>query len=614
MLTATIRQIVIEALETISIPSDTVQLTIPADTVHGDFTTNIALIHAKRVGARPIDLARQIAQAIPTHGPIEHAEAVPPGFVNIFVKPKYLLQAVAEYHVSEPIPSDLTGRSYTVEYTDPNPFKEFHIGHLYSNTAGEAISRLLEAVGANVRRVNYQGDVGIHVACSVWGMIKKVQGTEYKVQREKVNTLKDIEELPLGERVRWMGQCYAKGATVYREDDAVKRDIQTLNAQIFLAAQTMWGRERSDFTPHVDYNALIKVPLYPQDMVQYLYEQGRAWTLAYFETIYKRLGTDFGDQENYYFESYIGELGYELVHQHLDDGIFERSDGAIVFKGEQYGLHTRVFINSFGLPTYEAKEMGLNPTKYKDHPFDTSLIITADEIEEYFKVVLKAMSMVAPEVASRTRHIAHGVVRLPEGKMSSRTGKIISGETLIDEARSRLLPRIQESGRIPDSELEPTSERLAIASVKYSFLRSSLGKDVVFDFDESLSFEGDSGPYLLYTIVRCRSILDKAGIHNANIQPNLDFEVSSLEFDIALLRLLIHFPDVVASAAVQYAPHVVCTYLHKLAQEFNSYYGKVQILQADAETKPLKLWLTRRVADVLTRGVDLLGFKTVERM
>jgi len=619
-----IQDLLTQALNTQNIDASMLHVEVPSDAQFGDYATNIALLHAKNLKMNPMDLAQKIIDSIPTNDTIEKAQAIKPGFINIFLKPNLLVEVLKDNSTrTDVIESSLSGKSFTVEFTDPNPFKEFHIGHLYSNTAGEAISRLLEAIGVKVRRVNYQGDVGIHVACSVWGMINKTRNSKFArpdsvgetltEESDKKTDFSTIEQLPLNERVRWLGQCYAVGATAYKEDEKIKEDIKSLNAQIFMTAQTMWKRERPDFEPHVHYEQLISREVFPQDLVQEYYEKGRRWTLEYFETIYKRLGTKFVEG-GYYFESFIGELGYDLVHKHRKDGVFEKSDGAIVFKGEKYGSHTRVFINSLGLPTYEAKEIGLNPTKFKDQPFDTSLIVTANEIEEYFKVVLKAMSFVAPEIASKTKHIAHGVVKLPEGKMSSRTGKIISGESLLDEVRDRLYTKVAESKRLVKEELDVTVERLAVAAIKYSFLRSSLGKDVVFNFEESLSFEGNSGPYLLYSIVRCKSILEKAGNYNISAIPKLEFRISDFEFDIRILRLLVHFPDVVTQAATQYSPHLLCTYLHKLAQEFNAYYDKAPILKAEGELKTLRLAIVEKVKTTLIQGVQMLGFQEVERM
>lgn len=615
MFSADIRNLIQQAFTHIQMKVDKIIVEIPVDKSLGDYSTSVAFLLAKKYGMNPMSLAQKIVDAIPANDLISSVQAVAPGFINFTLKPKKLLQVLSrEEHIIE---TPLTGKDVTVEFSDPNPFKVFHIGHLLNNTIGESISRLLEATGSYVRRVCYQGDVGIHVACSIWGMIQSLE-KDHK-------TLTDIEQLSLSERVFWLGQCYAHGATEYKENEDTKKIIQALNTQIFHAAQIMWKKRKPDFNPHVDYRALITKEVYPPELIQEYYEKGRQWTLDYFETIYARLGTRYANKNDYYFESYVGELGYELIKKGLELRVFEKSNGAIVFKGEPHGLHTRVFINSLGLPTYEAKELGLNPTKYQDKPFDISIIVTANEIEEYFKVVLKAMSFVAPDIAAKTKHLPHGMVKLPEGKMSSRTGKIISGEVLLDEVEQHLIKKLIENKQqwdeehvIRDKNIEEypypanfngTAKSIALAAVKYSFLKSNVGKDIIFNFDDSLSFEGNSGPYLLYTIVRCKSILAKV----SEMQMG-EIIITPDEPDLTLLRHLIHFSDVVAQAATQYAPHLVCTYLHKLAQDFNSYYDKAPILKAEEPLRTLRLQLVQTVEHTLTKGIHMLGFKEVEKM
>lgn len=602
MFSKQIHNLVVCALTSLQITPDKLSIDIPTDMTNGDYMTNIALSLAKDLKIDPMILAQKIVDLIPPNEILASAKAIKPGFINFVLNSNKLAEILTTFNFEHD--KCLQNKSITVEFTDPNPFKEFHVGHLYSNTAGESISRLLEWAGAKVRRVCYQGDVGIHVACSIWGMINQNTKSSNSPNYEQI--FSQIESLTLVDRVKWMGQCYAYGATQYKDNPQAQSEIKVLNAQIFMAAQSMWKKARPDFVPKVDYQSLITKEVYPQQLVEQLYEKGRQWTLDYFETIYHKLGTKF---DGYYFESFVGELGYDFVFQHINDGIFERSEGAIVFKGEKYGYHTRVFINSIGLPTYEAKELGLNPTKYQDSPFDTSLIITANEIDEYFKVVLKALSLINADVGSKTKHISHGMVKLPEGKMSSRTGKIISGESLLDEACSRLQEIVTKSQKLPPEKISDTVEKLSVAAIKYAFLKSNLGKDVIFSFDESLSFEGNSGPYILYTRVRCNSILDKAGSLGEFSLPD---DIN--ELDLNILRQLIHFPDIVGQAARQYAPHLICTYIHKLAQAFNAYYDKAPILTADATTRAFRLHIVSRIAQVIKQGVNLMGFETVDRM
>ena len=171
----------------------------------------------------------------------------------------------------------------------------------------------------------------------------------------------------------------------------------------------------------------------------------------------------------------------------LKKKVFEESDGAVIFPGKKYGLHNRVFINSLGLPTYEAKEMGLAPTKYKDFAYDRSIIVTGHEIEEYFKVILKALTFTNPSLSEKTLHVSHGMVRLPGGKMSSRTGDVITGEWLLDEAVSRIRRAYPEM----DGE---TSEKVGLAAIKYALLKGTIGRDIEFSFEGSISLTGASGP------------------------------------------------------------------------------------------------------------------------
>jgi len=536
-----------------------IELEHPEAQEHGDYSCNVAL---RLKGGRP--LAEKIANSITLDEVIDKTEVAGPGFINIWLQKDFLLKQIDEVLTQ--------GQNYgwsladsskkvIIEFTDPNPFKEFHIGHLYSNIVGEAIARLREARGEDVWRVTYQGDVGLHVAKSVWGMRKLTED-------------KPAENASLGAKAKFLGQAYAAGARAYEDDPAAKADIDNINKQIY--------------------------ELHPE--VTAIYQVGKRWSLEYFDTIYNRLGTKF--QKNY-FESEAGKVGLELVRKNLAAGIFEESDGAVVFKGENYGLHTRVFINSAGLPTYEAKELGLAPTKYRDFPYDESIIVTGNEIDEYFRVLLKALELINPELAAKTKHISHGMVRLPEGKMSSRTGKVLTGEWLLDEARDRAA-KLATGG-----EVDP--DVVGKAAVKYALLRSGVGRDIEFDFEESVSFEGNSGPYLQYTYARTQSVLAKGGRVEEYKGRTAGYRYNKQETDI--LRYIYRWPEVVEEAAGRYAPNLVCSYLFELAGRYNTFYNQHSILGADkAEAKEFRLALTAAVGQVIKNGLFLLGIAAPERM
>ena len=451
----------------------------------------------------------------------------------------------------------MKGKKIMVEFTDPNPFKEFHIGHLYTNIVGEAISRLLSANSAVVKRANYQGDVGMHVAKAIYGL----QNLKIKVE--------DLEEKSLKEKIKTLGEAYAFGAKVYEDDADKKKEIEQLNKKIYAKDEAIIG----------------------------LYEKGRQWSLEYFETIYERLGTKF---DFYYFESEVGIDGLKLVKEYLQKGVFEESQGAVIYPGKKENLHDRVFINSLGLPTYEAKELGLAFKKYNDFKYDQSIVITANEIIAYFKVLIAALGKINPDLASKTKHLSHGMVKLPTGKMSSREGNIITGEWLLDEAKKLLKSKYSE---MP----EETAEKVAVGAIKYALLKSSLGHDIEFNFEESINIQGNSGPYLQYTFARTHSIWEKSAQKTdfADIQ-DLNPE------ELALLRTISSFSETVDNAATTFSPNILCEYLFDLSQKFNLFYQKHKIIGSDREA--FRLALTLGVGQVIKNGLNLLGVSAPEHM
>ena len=550
----------------------------PENPEHGDYSTNVALVLGQQLKQNPKEIADLIHSrlTIANAGFLNEVKVESPGFLNFFLSKEYFFKELSEVLKKKEKygQGDTQKKKVMVEFTDPNPFKEFHIGHLYSNSVGESLSRLLEAQGAEVKRANYQGDVGLHVAKAVWGM-------QQKMEEENI-FLEEIAKTDLSERVKFLGQAYAAGDRAYARGEA-KKDIEALNKKIFNQSKEIWN----------------------------VYEKGRKWSLEAFEQIYKRLGTKF---DHYYFESEVGPLGVKMVEAGLKKGIFEKSQGAITFPGEKYGLHRRVFINSQGLPTYEAKDLGLAPTKYKDFPFDLSLTITGNEQKDYFQVVFQALKIINPKLGEKVKHLSHGMVRLPEGKMSSRTGNVVTAEQLIEEVKSRIVD-IMKSSRteVPKKEEAAAAEIIAVGAVKYSLLRVGLGKDIIFDFEKSLSLQGDSGPYLQYTYARCKSILRKANLKRLSYSHLNETKFSPEE--MALLRLLYRFPEVAADAAENFSPNVVASFVFDVAQAYNNFYNTHRVLQAeDKETKQFRLLLTAATAQIIQNSLHLLGIKTLERM
>lgn len=615
-------QLVQEVLAGMGVAGVVPDVTISDDPVHGEYTTNIAMKLAKTLKKSPMDIALQVKNALDsriktvTHdnqdhniikidhnntgkkqkvnqlqdsddvvsavtdvlSSIDRVEIVPPGFLNVFLRDfalssrvQSVLKDAERYGSSQTlIPLDLHGEAdgnakrIMVEFAHPNTHKAFHIGHLRNITTGESVVRLLEASAHTVIRANYQGDVGMHIAKCLWAMLHLPEFDHTAVQNSDIHA-----------KVEFLGKAYAAGSTRYETDDAVKREVGEINKQIY-----------------------AKNPaIYP------LYQETRQWSLEYFDSIYKRVGTHY---DRLYFESETYESGKKNVLEGLKKGIFEESDGAIIFPGEKYGLHTRVFITKEGNATYEGKDMGLAPLQHKEYHPDLILHVLGPEQYSYTRVMFKALDLLFPVDAHKQFHKVYGWVKLKHGKMSSRTGQVVLGEWLLDEAKRSIYEILKQSKtNYTKEEQDEIAEKGAIAAVKYAFLKVSTNQEIAFDLKESVSFDGDSGPYLLYSYARCKSVLRKAGIAAAGDGPTMPLNPE----EKALARHLYFFPEIVAEAAGALSPNVLCTYLFTLGQTFNLFYQKHPIIG-----QPHRLALTAATAQVLNNGLYLLGISTVERM
>jgi arginyl-tRNA synthetase len=526
------------------------------DEQFGDYSTNVAMQLAPKLGKNPKEIAEALAAKIQSLH-IAKTDVAGPGFLNITLTDEAL---VATLHKKPAQP--YKGKTVVIEHTDPNPFKEFHIGHAYSNTIGESLGRLYRVAGADVHQVSYHGDKGLHIAKAVWGVQELQSGRE-----------QPLESLPISERPAFLGLAYASVSQRYKEDQSIKQEVDDINKKLY------------------------DIDKYPD--LKKIYEICRKWSFDYFDSIYKRLSVSF---ERQYFESDTGVEGKKIVEKNIGS-VFEKSDGAIVFKGEKFDLHTRVFINSQGLPTYEAKELGLAFAKERDYHFDEAVVVTANEIDQYFQVLLAALGEIDKSLAQKIKHVSHGVVKLPSGKMSSRTGQVITAVEVLDMLE-------QAVKKVAGKDARAIQENV-LGALKYEFLKHRIGGDIIFDINESVSLEGNSGPYLQYAHARARSILAKA--KSVQGETFHTFQGTTLETgERSLLRKIGEYPEVVDKAVSELMPHHVCTYLYELAQKFNSFYEHNRVL--DDPREAVRLQLVQTYADTLKTGLDLLNVPAPKKM
>lgn len=543
---------------------------VPApENIDADYSSNVPLKLAKDLHKNPMEIAEELSEHFVRRFARSHRYGArsleaprwsqcsqnvlitPPGFINFKLSDEYLNEKISALADKFEISSDkFAGKTVICEFSDPNPFKVLHVGHLYTSVVGDAISRLFEYAGAKVVRANFGGDVGLHVA-----------KTMYILKQKNIDDL-TIEDI---------AKCYVEGTAAYEDDENAKIEITELNKEIYkINAEDIHGTLISD-----------------------LYWKGRELSYEYFKDFYAKIGVKF---DVFYPESTVATLGLSKVLEELDAGVYEKSEGAVIFDGEKYGLHTRVFINKEGVPTYEAKDVGLIFKKYDDYHFDKSVVITGNEQLEYMKVVLKSVEQYAPELVEKTSHLTHGLVKLPGNvKMSSRKGNFLKAVDVLNMVSDEL-----------KSEYGSEDLKVSTAAYKYAFLKYKMGGDIIFDPKESVKMTGNSGPYLLYSVVRASKILNN--VNNINNIENYTYSV----FEKNLAKKLLEYKGLLDEAVSEMAPHKLANYLYETAQEFSRFYENCPVVGSDEEAERIKL--VKVYYNVMAHGLNILGIEIPEEM
>ena len=552
----------------VAYPTTDIVCDISKNPQFGDYSTNIALQLAKLKGAKdkqsPTEIANEIVSHLGNLSYLEKVEVAGGGFINFFIKDEELIKNAEDLDLLKKVGKS---QKVLVEYGHVNPLKEIHIGHLRTFILGESLCRVFESLENQVFRANYQGDIGLHIAKAIWGI--KELGLPTK-------------NLNLEEKAKFLGQAYAKGNLKYDEDESIKKQIDQIN-----------------------------ISLYKKDPeLKEVYELARAWSLEYFEPIYELLGIKY---DRCFFESEVYEAGKKIVLENIGSPreagaggagkVFLKNDGAVIFPGEKYGLHNRVFITSSGNPTYEAKEIGLAELEYDSFNYENSIHVVASEQEGYFQVLIKAIDLIFPHLRHKKHHLSYGVVNLKMGKMSSRSGNVVTIDDLYHIISENVREIVKENRLKIDQE---TIKKVALGAIKFSYLKYSPRPNIVFDIDRSVSLEGDSGPYVQYTYARIQSVLK-------NAKKGTEFGDIKLEkHERAILRQLMFFQEIVEQVAVTFHPNLITSYLLDLARLYNLFYQECRIIGSEKEEFRLKLSV--EVGKVLKKGLNLLGIEAPERM
>ncbi len=521
------------------------------DPKRGDYSSPVAFTIAKEESKNPEEVAKKIIEKLEKENLdfVEKIEFAAPGFINFFIKNK---EKAALFNKDLDLRSKFSGKRLLIEHSSPNLFKPFHIGHMVNNFYGEALVRMLRLTGAEVQTLSFPSDVSPGIAKAVWGL-KKLGLSENP-------SIKDLEK------------AYAYGVEKYEKDENARKEIDEINKELYLQQD---GEN-------------LKI-----------YQKGKELSLDFFRQTLRSLDSSI---EHFVFESEAEKVGKEMVKSNTPN-IFELSEGAYIFRGsEKCGLFDNVFVNSAGFGTYLAKDLGLLSIKFERFDFDLSITITDIEQEAHFKLLSCASGFINKKWQEKSIFLQHGRMRPKNGRFSSRLANVPLAQDLIDETTNLVESKMKKGNK-------EEARKVALAALKYAILKVKMGKTIIWDKEKALSHEGDSGPYLLYSIARVNSIFERL-----EKSENLDEHEIKSEKIISseLFNKILVFDEVLFEAASAFEPHKLVKYLYELAQAFSSFYSSEKIIGSDNEKE--KVALLAKYRFTMELGLKALGISPVEKM
>lgn len=534
------------------------------DEKFGDLSSNVAMMLAGKIKKSPLEIAQDITDALEKENisEVEKIEVIAPGYINFYLTKKYFKDSIVEVLAQKEEWGNsniLKDKKYIFEHSSPNLFKPFHIGHLVNNAIGESLVRIIKKSGAQVKTLSFPSDVSPGIAKTVWAI--KEKGWQKEMTIEKI------------------GEAYVFGSASYKEDVEIKKEIDRINEIIYS------GKDSEELE---------------------IYKKGQLLSLEYFNEITKRLGSHF---DELIFESQAEKVGKEIIKENTPQ-IFKESQGAIVFLGSEYGLFDNVFINSQGFGTYLTKDIGLLKIKFDKFDFDKSITITDSEQRDHFTLVKKSAELINREWSDKSEFVQHGRLSFSGAKVSSRLGNVPLAQDLIETVKGKIADKIK-SQDFSSQEKEEIAEKVAIGALKYSILRSGAGKNIIFDFEKATSFEGDTGPYLQYALVRNNSILENA----KELEIDNFLDLAERQGEVPLVeKMILKFPQMIEKSLLENSPHHTANYLFKLASEFSSFYGQTKVIDTANPDFKNNLALVKAMQITLKNGLTLLGIETLKRM
>jgi arginyl-tRNA synthetase len=511
------------------------------------------------------------------------------GFLNLSLTDDYWL----DVFYSEILPDDFAefrqnGKKVMLEYSSPNTNKPLHLGHVRNNLLGFSVSEILAAAGYEVIKANLVNDRGIHICKSMLAWQKFGNGETPESTGIKGDHL--------------VGKYYVLF------DKAYKTEQEELKA----AGQTEDEAKRNAPSIKEAQQMLQKWEAGDEEVIS-LWKTMNGWVYAGFAETYKKLGVSF---DKYYYESDTYLLGKDIIDEGLEKGVFYRKeDNSVWIDLTDEGLDEKLVLRSDGTSVYMTQDMGTAQLKYNDYHMDKSIYVVGNEQDYHFKVLFTILKRLGKDDADGLFHLSYGMVDLPSGKMKSREGTVVDADDLMDEMDRTAKAQTEAMGKVGDfseEEKQQLYHTIGMGALKYFLLKVDPKKRLLFDPNESVDFQGHTGPFIQYTHARIRSVLSRAG--ELDIEKAGEYEQLAAE-ERDLIYSLTQFPEVIKQAAEAYSPALIANYVYELAKTYNKFYHEKSILQAEDETATqFRLQLSAASGKVINKAMGLLGIEVPERM
>ena len=581
----------VKALYDVDATPQQVQLQKTRPEFEGDITL-VVFPFVKAARKAPAQVAQEIGEWLTANGEglVNGFNAVQ-GFLNLKIAQSFYVEQLEQIAQDDNYGQQPeNGKLMMVEYSSPNTNKPLHLGHVRNNLLGYSIARIQEANGWKVVKTNIVNDRGIHICKSMLAWQKFGNGETPETTGKKGDHL--------------IGDYYVRFDKEYRKQIAelvaggMDEETAKKEAPLMKEAQAM----------------LLKWEQGDKE-VRELWARMNSWVYAGFDETYKRMGVSF---DKIYYESNTYLEGKSEVEKGLASGQFyRREDGSVWANLEKDGLDEKLLLRSDGTSVYMTQDIGTAKLRYQDYPIDKMVYVVGNEQEYHFKVLSILLDRLGFPFGKELVHFSYGMVELPNGKMKSREGTVVDADDLmdkmVDDAREISKDKVNTLQGITDAEANEIARKVGLGALKYFILKVDPRKNMLFNPEESIDFNGNTGPFIQYTYARIQSVLRKAESNDQRLTTNDQLTLDAKE--LALIQRLMEYPAIIRQAGTEFSPAVLCNYAYALACDFNSFYHDCSILnEPDEKKRALRLLLSQTVARTIRNAMSLLGIEVPDRM